>query len=91
MAVRVLGFRRRVGGVHGGPDARRMSTLDLAETARTLLDLQTVGRLLGLSPRTLRRRIAAGELVAVNVGTAQRRELRISQAELDAYLARRRT
>jgi excisionase family DNA binding protein len=52
-----------------------------------LLTLQEAAAILRISIKTLRRRIAAGQLSAIRDG----RMLRITLAELERYIAERRT
>jgi excisionase family DNA binding protein len=51
-----------------------------------LRDVAAVARRLGISTKSVRRAIAAGELTAHRLG----RLLRVADADLEAYLAKRR-
>jgi excisionase family DNA binding protein len=55
-----------------------------------LLTLDEAADRLRLSRRTLARRIAAGDLAVVKLGTASASPVRVEPAALDDYLARHR-
>lgn len=49
-----------------------------------------VAKRLGVGKATVQRRIKTGELAVINVGTALRKKLRVSETDYQRYLASRR-
>ena len=64
--------------------------MSTAASSRRLLTVQEVAARLGVSEKTVRRRIADGLLPAVQLGH-YRHALRVDAAELDDWLETRRT
>jgi excisionase family DNA binding protein len=88
-------LRREVEGDMNGQQATGTdATSELAAPAGygqdvkgALLTVAEVARLARVSERTVRRRIASGELPAIKVGTTPRAPVRIDPAELAAFVA----
>lgn len=62
------------------------SAVPTPPSAAQLLSVDAIAARFGLSAKTIRRLIANGQLVAHRIG----RQLRISEADATAFLARRR-
>ncbi|CAN5319977.1 hypothetical protein BH18ACT12_BH18ACT12_23700 [soil metagenome] len=60
-------------------------SITLNETQK-LLKVREVAQRLRISPWTVYRRIAAGEIPAIKLGTGKRAPLRIAEGELDQWL-----
>ena len=56
------------------------------DPARPLLTVPEVAGRLRVSVKTVRRRIEAGELPAVRIGSGTRAPVRVDEAELDEWL-----
>ena len=56
-------------------------------TPSDYLTLEEVAEIIRVSPWTVKRRIAAGEIDAHNFGTGRRRILRVTRAEVERYAA----
>jgi excisionase family DNA binding protein len=59
--------------------------MSLIDVQRRLLTIDEVAQRLGVSRRTVQRKIAAGELPALGLG-GRRSPVRIDEAELEAWL-----
>lgn len=57
-------------------------------TPKLLLTVEQAAAELQISKDALRRRIVAGEVQYVNVGTNRRPRIRVTPAALDAYIAK---
>ncbi|MEN3230228.1 helix-turn-helix domain-containing protein [Methylorubrum rhodesianum] len=69
-----------------------LSDADLAEMLQAALSLGEVAEMLGLSVRQVQHHVDDGSLVAVNLGRGSvRKDLRVLDADLQGFLARRRT
>lgn len=55
--------------------------------ATNAMTLAEIGQRLRVSERTVQRRVRAGEIRAFNVGTQRRPKLRVSEDELQRYIA----
>jgi excisionase family DNA binding protein len=64
-----------------------VSTLASRDVERAYLSISEVAMLVGVSGRTIRRRIATGELRAVKLGTAPNSVVRVSLEALVEWLA----
>jgi excisionase family DNA binding protein len=53
---------------------------------KTLLTVSETAERLRVSPKTVYRQIYAGQIPAVRIGTEPRSPLRVSEAELEAWL-----
>lgn len=68
------------------------SDADLAEMLQAARSLGEVAEMLGLSVRQVQHHVDDGSLVAVNLGRGSvRKDLRVLDADLQGFLARRRT
>lgn len=56
-------------------------------TSDGLLDVSEAAAAIGVSPKTIRRRIATGELPHIRVGRGERPAIRIARSDLVEYLA----
>jgi len=61
--------------------------MSTAVQPRPLLTVPEVADRLGVSTRTVRRRIESGELAAVRLGSGPRAPIRIERGKLDAWLS----
>ena len=60
----------------------------MANDVPSLLTLQQVAERLAQSPRSIRRKVASGELPALRLGTSPKCPLRFVQGEVEAWLYR---
>ena len=74
------------------PGAMPSSTAETEQTfdERYPLDVPAVGKLLGVGDETVRRLVRSGALHGTRKGASSRAPLRFAQADVDAYIARRR-